>query len=156
MATDMTELMHECTTADDSEVIHYDFTCQLCRVGHNDVITQDAVVCHMAVCHDQVVVSDDGLTFAERTTMHRNELTQYAVVADDRPSYLAVELEVLRDSSDHSGREYMAMFAQLGVLTDSGIGVDDTTVSDLYVLVNEDERTYFYIRADLGFRMNTC
>ena len=141
---------------DDGLVLDHGLAGQLGRVRHDHLVADARPVGDVAVCHDQVVVSDDGLTFAECTTMYRNELTQYAVVADDRPSYLAVELEVLWDSSDHSGREHMAMFAQLGVLTDSGIGVDDTTVSDLYVLVNEDKRTYFYIRADLGFRMNTC
>ena len=50
----------------------------------------------------------------------------------------------------------MAVFAEFGVLTDGGVGVNDTTVTNLHVAVNEYERTYFYILSDLCLGMNTC
>ena len=45
---------------------------------------------------------------------------------------------------------------QLRILANRGTGIDDATVTYLYVLVDEYERTDLYILAYLGFRMYTC
>ena len=50
----------------------------------------------------------------------------------------------------------MAVLAHLGVLADRRTGVDDTAVTYLYVLVDKNERTDLYIRADLSLGMNAC
>ena len=85
MATDMTELMHQRTTSNDREVIHFHFAGQLRGIRHDDVVMQDAVVRYMAVGHDEVVITDDGLAFRRCAAMNSDELAQHAVIADDGP-----------------------------------------------------------------------
>jgi hypothetical protein len=110
----------------------------------------------MAICHDEVVITDHGLALTERTAMHGHKLSQHTVVADERPGLFSVELQILRDSTNDSRREHMAILTQLGVPADGSAGINDTTITYLYVLVNEHERTDLYILAYLGFGMNTC
>ena len=100
VTTNMGELVNERTTADDGEIVHLYLTGQLRGIGHDDIIVQDAVVRHVAISHDEVVVADNGLALAGRPTMDSNELTQHAVVADDGPCLFSTELEVLRYSAD--------------------------------------------------------
>ena len=156
MRTDVYELVHQCTAADDGEIIYFHFAGQLRGVGHDDIVVQDAVVRHMAVSHDEVVVTDDGLSFAGSTAVDRDELTHDVVVTDDGPGLFAVELQVLRYSTDDGGGEDVAVLAHFDVTADGGAGIDDATVTYLYVAVDGHERTYLYILANFGFGMNTC
>ena len=61
VAADVGELMYQCTAANDGPVCHLNLAGKLCRVGHDDVVAHNAVVCHMAIGHDQAVVAHNGL-----------------------------------------------------------------------------------------------
>ena len=112
-------------------------------------------MCHVAVRHDEVVVADNGLAFAGRTAMERDALSQHAVVAHDEPCLLTAELEVLRYSTDDGGGEDVTVVAQLGITQDGGVGIYHAVVTYDDIAVDKDERTYLYVLAYLGLRMNT-
>lgn len=156
MASYMAELVNQRTASDDGEIIYFHFACQLSRIGHDDIIMQDTVMCYMAVSHNEVVIAYDGLTFAERSAVNGNELTEDTVVSDNRPCHFVMEFQILRDSTDHCRREYMAVLTHLGILADSSTGVNDTAVTYLYVAIDKHERTDLHILAYLGLGMNTC
>ena len=138
MAADMAELVHEGATTDDGKVIDYDLSGQLGRIGHDDVIAQLAVVCDVAVRHDEVVVSDDGFAFTEGSAVDGNELTDVAVVPDDGPGLFTVELKVLRDATDGSMRE------------------DVTVITDDHIVIDIRKRIDGYILTDLRFGTYIC
>ena len=62
MTADERELVHEGATTDNGPISYLDLSGQLCRVGHDDMVAHNAVVCHMAIGHDQAVVAHNGLT----------------------------------------------------------------------------------------------
>ena len=111
VAADMAELMNKRTATDDGEIVHLHLAGELGTVRHDDMVMQDAVMRHVAVSHDEVIIADDGLALAECTAVNGNELTQDVIVADEGPGLFAVELQILRDSSDDSGGEDMAVLA---------------------------------------------
>ena len=131
MATDMAELVHEGASTDDGEVIDYDLSGQLGGIGHDDVIAQLAVVCDVAVRHDEVVVTDDGFAFTEGSAVHGNELTDVAVVPDDGPGLFTVELKVLRDATDGCMREDVTVITDDDVVIDIRKGIDGYILTDL-------------------------
>lgn len=138
MSADMSELVHEGAAADDGEVIYFHLAGELSGIGHDDVIMQDTVVRYVAVCHDEVVIADYGLTFAGCTAVDSHELTEHAVIADDGPGLFAAELEILRHTTDDGVREHMAVIAE-----------DD-------IVVDVCESVYGDVLADLRFRTYIC
>ena len=83
-------------------------------------------------------------------------LADVHVVSDLYICDLAVELEVLRDSSDYRSWEYAAVLAHLDIVEDRCVRKDPCAVSDLYMLFNICVRSDFYILAELGVRMYCC
>jgi hypothetical protein len=148
--------MDERTAADDGEIVHLHLAGELGAVRHDDMIIQDTVVRHVAVSHDEVIIADDGLALAESTAVDGDELTEDVIVADEGPGLFAVELQILRDRADNGGGEDMTVLAQFGIAADSSVGINDTSVADLYVPVDTNERTDLYILTDLSFGMNRC
>ena len=138
MGADMAELMHECATADDSEVIDLHFSCQLRAVRHNDVVMQDAIMRDMAVRHDQIVGANDGFSFGSSTAMDGDELTEDTVISDDSPGLFAAELQVLGDTADDGIRKDMAIIAED------------------HIIINIGERIYRDVLADLSLRAHIC
>jgi len=69
---------------------------QVRGIGHHDKVTQLAVVSHVAVRHDEVVVSDLRHADVRRSrTVDSHELTNHIVIPDDDPRVLASILKVL-------------------------------------------------------------
>ena len=108
VCADMAELMHQCTSADDGVVLHHHFARQLDGVAHDDMVVQEAIVCYVAVCHDEAVIAHDSLALAGGAAMHGCALTDSGVVADNSEGFFALELEVLRNST-HYGRRVEAL-----------------------------------------------
>ena len=120
------------------------------------MVVQNTVVRHMAIGHNQIVVTHHGLAFRRRTAMDGAALAHHVAVADDRPCDFAFELQILRDGAYHGRRKDMTILADLGIAANGGIGVYTRSVAYLHILVDEHKRTDLYILADLGCRMNTC
>jgi hypothetical protein len=89
MRTNATELVYKCASADNSEIVHLHFTSQLRAVGHNDIIVQNAIMRDMAVRHNKIIGTDDGLAFRSRAAVDSNELAEDTVVAYDSPGLFA-------------------------------------------------------------------
>ncbi len=118
------------------------------------MVVEQAVVRHMAVRHNQTVVTYDCFAFAGSASVDSGALTDSGVVADIDIGLLAVELQVLRHGTYDRRGEDMAVPADTHALTDSGVGVDNCTRAYLDILVDTYERTYLYRRVYLGFRVD--
>jgi hypothetical protein len=120
------------------------------------MVVEDTVVCDMAVRHDQIVVTDEGLSFGGGAAMDGTTLAHYISVANNGPGLFSVEFEILGNRTYHGGRKDMAVFANLGETTDGGIGINDGAIAYFYVAIDEYERTDLHIIADFGIGMNAC
>src|ERR1041384_1833490 len=93
-AADATELMPPRVSTDVCAVVNSDVTGEGGRVGHDHVVTDDAVVGNMSLRHQEAVVadlSDAAATFG--AAMNRNELTNAIARADLRFSWFTGELQ---------------------------------------------------------------
>ena len=131
MSSDMAELMDECPSSDDGEVVNFHFSSELCGVGHDDIVVKDAVVRDVAVRHDEVVVSDDGFSLGGCSAMDGDELPEYAVVADNGEGLLAAVFEILRYGADDGGGEDMTVVTEDDVVVDVCEGVDGDVLAEL-------------------------
>ena len=61
VAADACELMHGRHPADDDIVFHLRMARKHCRIGHDDVVSDDTVVRNVHVPHQEAALPDDGL-----------------------------------------------------------------------------------------------
>ncbi len=88
-------------------------SCQCRVVGHDDVITDLAVVGDMCADHEETVVADPGHeATAVRSGIHGDVFADGVVGADDELGSLAAVLQVLGRKAQGSERKDRATFAQ--------------------------------------------
>ena len=149
------ELMAERAAADYGEVANLYLASELASVGDDDVIAEDAIVTNVAVGHDEVATSDDGLVSRSCAPVDCGALADAVVVANLAGSLLAVELEVLRDAANNSVLENTIVLAHAGTPADGCSVHDFATVSNDDVRLNCGERSNFDTVSDLrigGYR----
>ena len=145
--------MDKATTTNYSEVIDHYFSGKLGGIAHNHIVANHAVVCHMSICHQQGVGTHHGLAFGCSATVHGGALAQSGAVADDSDSLLAVEFEVLRNSTDHSTGKYCDIAANAGTRENGDVTSDFATFTNLDIGVDGGERSYFDICGNFGVGM---
>ena len=74
---------------------------QIGSIGHNDIIPQFAVVRHMAVSHQEVIISYDGYTdICRRGPVDGHIFSDCIVVPDNDPGLFPFEFQILRRCPD--------------------------------------------------------
>lgn len=152
--SDMAELMHERSAANDGEIVYHDFAGELGCVADDDVVADDAVVSYMAVCHDQAVVADNGFAFGVSASVDCDAFAESCVVADDSQSVLAMELEVLGNCADYGTGENGAVPADSCAIEDCDVAAYAGAFTDLDVAVDCSEWADDNILADLCLRVD--
>ena len=106
MRADLAELVHAGEAAHDHPVAELHVPAERGVVGHHDVVAELAVVRHVRVGHEQVVVADarDALV-VRRAAVDGAELAEHVAVADLEPRRLAPVLLVLRRIADRGELE---------------------------------------------------
>ena len=118
------------------------------------MVVQEAIVRHMAICHDKAVVAYNGFAFRGCAAVDSGELTDSGVIADDSICLFAFELEVLWIATNDCARIDMAVFADTCTAVDGDIIVNHGAFANLYILVDAREVSNRYRRVKLCFRMN--
>ncbi len=112
--------MAERAATDNSEIGALNLAGELASIGDNDVIAENAVVAKVAICHDEVVAAKDSLATRSGTAVDGCALADGVIVANLASRLLALELEVLRDSTYNSVLRNAVVLAHTGAPTNGG------------------------------------
>ena len=125
MAADAAELVDARAGADVHVVFDIDVAAERRHVAEDGVVADVAVVRHVHVGHEDVVIADARDAAAARgAAVHGDELAKDVAGADRQPGVLAVELEILRNLADRRERVDLAVVAELGSAVDHRRGAD--------------------------------
>jgi hypothetical protein len=109
-------------------------SCQRCGIGHNDVIADLAIVCHMTVSHDEVMAADHGDSVTtEGAAVQADELPEDIVIAYPKIGCFPVEFQILRICSHGTVAEEMASFPNGCPSLDGDMGVEPCPGPDLRI-----------------------
>ena len=105
--------MHGGKAADDGPVLHKTMSRKRGVIGHDDVVSDRAVMRHMHIGHEQVAVTDAGdAAAAFRSPVQGGKFADAVAAADDQTA------EVLRFAAHHG------MGVNVVVLSHGGIALD--------------------------------
>ena len=124
-------------------------------VAEDRLVADMAVVRHVRVGHEQVVIADARQPAAAgRAAMNRRELADDVAVADHQARPLAAELEILRNQPDRGHREDLVGVADLGPAVDHRRRADAAVAADRDVGADRGVRPDAGAAADLRVRMD--
>lgn len=107
---DLYELVDTAHAADDRVVFHSDVAGCSGKAGHDDVVSEIAVVCHMGVCLKHIMRADTGFAVFSRSAVDGDEFAEAVVIADDDRTVFAGKFQILRIFSDDGVRIHMIVF----------------------------------------------
>ena len=120
-------------------------------VGQHNVIANLAVMSHMRIDHEKVLVADTCYhPTAAGPGVERGELANDVVVADGEDTVLALVLLILRDGADAGELKNAVLTA------DGGATFDDRVRSNLGVLADPHLRTNHRVGANLHAAIEFC
>ena len=74
---------------------------QIGSIGHNDIISQFTIMRHMAVSHQEVIISYDGYTdIGSCGPVDGHIFPNGIIVSDNNPGLFPLEFQVLRRCAD--------------------------------------------------------
>src|SRR5690606_25972626 len=136
---DVAELMNSGVAAENDAIPHMHVAGDGRVVGHDDVVTDDAIMGDMYIGHQQVVAADGGhATVLHGAPMQGAAFANDIVVADDQPGRLTMVFLVL------------AILADGGELENPVALADGRRPTDHHVRSNDRSRTNLDIRPDQG------
>ena len=125
MNTDSAKLMHSGESANSRIVLDNDVPGQGCRVGHDDVIAENAIMSNMCVDHEEIVIPNQGPTAALGCSpVHCDIFSKYVVIANYQLGVFPLVFEVLRRQPNRA------------------IGIKLTVLADLRASVDHHVRSY--------------
>ncbi len=151
MRADPAELVHAGETRQDHVVADHHVAGQRRIVREHRVIADDAVVRHVHVGHDPVVVADPRRAAAfVRAAVQSDELADQVAIADDQLAALAAELLVLRNRADRGELEDAV------VAPDPRRALDHDVRSDRSAVADFDVGADHAVRADADAGADPC
>ena len=150
----MAKLMAEHCGTNDSVVINGDFTGQFGRIAYDKTTSEDAIVGHMHILHQQVIATDSSGSFGGCTTGDGYILPDAVVVTKHAGGLFSLEFQVLRLGRDACTGKYLIVVSNAGTCMDSNTILKYIIITKYCVFVNVTERAYDVVVAELGLRMN--
>src|SRR3989338_3081499 len=152
---DFDELMHSGKPAQYRIVADRHMAGQLRAIGENDVIAHLAIVRHVNISHDPVVVADARhADILHRAGIESAVFADGIVVADLEPRRLAGIFLVLRDLAQGTELEDAVLLSDTRMPVDHHMRTDHCSDADLDVLTDDGIRADFDIAGELGAGMN--
>ncbi len=138
--------MYRHQAAQDDVVLNGDMTGQGCNIGHDDAVADAAVVGHVGIGHEQVVVADDRLGVSgDGAAVNGGKFADHVVVADPGPALFAPVFQILRRSTDRCLREYLVVLTDFGPVTDHGMRADSGSLADGDMFADDGVWADFYV-----------
>lgn len=149
---DPAELVEARHRGKDRVVLHHHMPGDAGRVRHDDVVAELAVVRHVGVAEEKIVVADAGRRLRHRAAMDRRVFPEHIVVADLQVSRLPEVFEILRLHPDGRERKELIVPADLRVAFHHHMGVQHAVIPDLHIRPDHAIRTDADIVADVRER----
>ena len=151
---DFYELVDAAHAADDCVVFHDDVAGRAGKAGHDDVVSEIAVVCHMGVCLKHIMRADTGFAVFSRGTVDGDEFAEAVVVADDDCTVFVGKFQILRIFTDDGVRIYMIIFPHAYVSRNDRMGADNGAFADFTVGTDDGIGFDNHIFMKFGSRIN--
>jgi len=151
---DAHELMHDAVAGDKSPIFHLHIAGQQSPTGNDRVITDLAVMRHMGVVHEEIVVADNGGAAFGGTAVDLTVFANDIAVADLEETLPAFVGDVLRDVPNDRAHVDFVVFADVTITGEHGMGQDAGAATDPYRAVNHDVGADISLGMDLGARVN--
>src|SRR5437588_5005252 len=138
-ASEATELMHSRVRADVGAVVNNDVAGEGGRVGHDHVITDDAVVGDVTLRHQKTVVTDlCDAAAAFGAAMNSDELANARATAYLCFGLFAGELQILRWQADRDERVDVSFIANARLTINHAMRVDAYAAAERDVRADRD------------------
>ena len=134
--TDLDELVDAAHAADDGVVFYGDVACYAGEAGHDDVVSEVAVMGYVGVSLQHIVGTDAGFAVFAGGAVDGHVFADQVVVADDYGAVFVTELEILGVFPDDGMGVNVVFFSHAYVLGDDGVGADDGAFADFTVFTD--------------------
>ncbi len=153
VGADLHELMHGGETAKRHPVADLYVTAERGTVREHGVVANDAIVRHVRIRHEQVVVADAGhALIVRRAAIDGAVLAKDVPVADLEPRRLPLVLLVLGRIADRGELKEVVVRADASGTVDDDVRSHDRTRADLDIGPDDGERPHADIRRELRLR----
>ena len=156
MSSNAAELMDHGSTTQNGVIVNFHFTGKLTGITHDHIISDDTIVCYMAISHQQTITTYNGFPFRGSTPVNSYEFTQGGIIADNSQRILTLEFQILRHGTNDCSGENGTVFSDTYTFEDGYIGTDTGTFTDDHIFINCYKRFDHYGRCNFCIRMNVC
>src|SRR5690554_4831512 len=123
-------------------IVNNHFSCQLCRISHDYMVTQHTIMRDMAVSHNQAIVPDNGFTPGNGSPVDGHEFPYGCIVADNGKCLFSSEFQVLGNGAYHCPGKDTTVFTDSCTFHDPHVGTDTGSLSDDNIFINNGKRLY--------------
>ena len=109
-------------------------------IDHNNMISQNAIVCDMAISHEKIVVADYRRSPGLGAAVNRYKFADLIVAADFREGGFVFIRQVLRPVSDHGVHVDFIVAAHFRAAANHGPGMKNIVRAELDAVFDNDER----------------
>src|SRR5690606_6437810 len=95
VGADLHELVECACPTDYGPVVNFNVACELNCVNKYAIVTDDAVVSDVDICHQEAVLANHGFVLVARSAAHRDVLADDGIVADKRFRFFSGKLQIL-------------------------------------------------------------
>ena len=117
-------------------------------VAEHAAVAHHRVVGDVDTLHQEVPIAQHGLTTSIRATVDDHVLANGVVVADGHEALRTIEIEVLRQGSNHRALKHLVVLAHARTTEYADEGIEDAVVANFHVVLNVDEGIYLAVVAD--------
>src|SRR6185437_5200189 len=155
VVSDAHKLKNTGQSSDDGMITDGDVSRKACRIGHNNMVAEPAIVCHMHVGHQNALRPKRGhSTPLDGSPVHRDILPDSVVVADDDLGRLPLVSKVLWRPSDRSKRMHLVPLPNLRPPINRHMREQSASLSDCDMLPDYTEWPDLNVTIEARLGMN--
>ena len=155
-STDSTELVHACHRSKGNMIFHEDVARQGNGIARHDMVPQPAIMRHVPVGQQRVVVPDQRIVAVVGRGVHGHVFSKHVARADANAGISPLVLQILSFRADIRVRKNFTIRAELGVTFDARVMMDLRARAHPHFSRQVGERTDLNVRAELHTRFDDC
>lgn len=151
---DAAVLMNDGSSPEKRPILNLDISAQKNAVDHDDMVAKGAVMPHVAVSHEEIIVSDDrGGTFSG-SSVDGDVFPDFVSMAQGKMGNRTAVCEVLWGASQDTACMNLVLFSKGRMSREMTMGADDAACSDPNMFVNDGVGANPDIGTELGRRVD--